>query len=208
MRKRIGILGGTFNPIHLGHINMAKSAYRQCGLDKVLIMPAKNPPHKVGKIIASEEHRSNMCRLAIQDYPYMEFSDFEIKRDGLSYSVITLTLLKKQYDELFFIIGADSLYDMENWYQPDRVLALATMVVIPREDARESILDLRAQADYLEDKYNANIVIVDCPKIDISSTAVRKSFEVGEPMAEALDSRVYEYIVKEKLYERRTDCRD
>lgn len=206
---KIGIFGGTFNPIHLGHIAMAKAAYLQLKLEKVLFMPAKNPPHKTGQEISDEAARCKMCRLAIQDYRYFEYSDFEIKREGLSYSAVTLTLLQeiftKEYGkdnfEIYFIIGADSFYDIEKWYKPEIVLAGCNLAVAPRSDKRQEKKSLEAHSDYLCRKYNAKIFLLDAPLVNISSSAIRQSFKDKVPLKEFLNENVYNYIVEAKLYE-------
>ncbi|MGN0480760.1 MAG: nicotinate (nicotinamide) nucleotide adenylyltransferase [Lachnospiraceae bacterium] len=206
---KIGIFGGTFNPIHLGHIAMAKAAYRQLDLEKVIFMPAKNPPHKTNQAIADEAARCEMCRLAIQDYKYFEYSDFEIKREGLSYSAVTLTLLQeiftKKYGkdnfEIYFIIGADSFYDIEKWYKPEIVLANCNLTVAPRSDKRQEKLSLEAHRDYLYSRYNAKIFLLDAPLVNISSSAIRQSFKDKAPLKEFLNEGVYNYIAEAKLYE-------
>ena len=128
---RIGILGGTFNPIHLGHIELARTAYRELNLDKVWFMPSKNPPHKDNDSIASETDRVNMINLAIQDYDYFEVSDIELKREGITYTSDTLEYLQEKYSEdtFYFIIGADSLINIEKWHRPDMLFRLTTFVV-------------------------------------------------------------------------------
>ena len=206
---KIGIFGGTFNPIHLGHIAMAKEAYLQLKLEKVLFMPAKNPPHKTGQEITDEAARCEMCRLAIQDYRYFEYSDFEIKREGLSYSAVPLTLLQEIFTaeygknnfEIYFIIGADSFYDIEKWYKPEIVLAKCNLAVAPRSDERQEKKSLEAHRDYLCRKYNAQIFLLDAPLVNISSSAIRQSFKDKAPLKEFLNEEVYKYIAEAKLYE-------
>ena len=117
---RTGIMGGNFNPVHIAHISMAEAAYRQAKLDKVLFMPSKNPPHKQDINIIGEKHREAMVKLAIREIPYFEYSDFEFKREGTTYSAQTLELLCSQNpdDSYFFIMGGDSFFQVENWYMP------------------------------------------------------------------------------------------
>ena len=115
--NKIGILGGTFNPIHNGHLMLAKEAYEQHNLDKVWIMVSPNPPHKAGTTIVDVTDRNNMVKAAIEPYDFMEFSDYEQRRVGFIYTAETLTLLKKDYpeNEYYFIIGGDSLENIEKW---------------------------------------------------------------------------------------------
>src|SRR5690554_331928 len=118
--KKIGILGGTFDPIQNAHLVLAECSYEQFDLDRVWFMPSKNPPHKINKYIESKEHRSNMIKLAIEDNPHFEFSDFELMRQGLTYTTDTLLMLNQEYTDVkfYFIIGEDSLFDLENWKKP------------------------------------------------------------------------------------------
>lgn len=209
---RIGIFGGTFNPIHYGHIAMADAAYKQLKLDKVLFMPAKNPPHKTNQQVTDEAFRCDMCKLAIKDYTYFEFSDFEIKRDGLSYSAVTLTMLQdifsakygKNKFEIFFIIGADSFYDIEKWYKPEIVLANCHLIVAPRSDEREENTSLNAHRDYLCNKYNANITLICAPLVNVSSSAIRTAFHEenieNSSLRQYINDEVYNYICDKKLY--------
>ncbi len=208
MFHRIGIFGGTFNPIHQGHIAMARAAYEQLSLEKVIFMPAKNPPHKTGAVITDEKLRCTMCELAIKHYSYFECSRFELEREGLSYSAVTLTLLnerfKEQYHgeyEIYFIIGADSFYNLEKWYQPQTVLEQCVLTVAPRSDERSEKISLLAHKKHLCSRYNANIRLLDCPLVDISSSMIRQSFHENRPLKEFLDQSVYDFIVKNGLYQ-------
>ena len=119
--KRIGIMGGTFNPIHSVHLIMAQVAYHQFHLDKVLFMPSKHPPHKDNSVIISDEHRTRMIQLAIDGNSNFEFSDLELKREVTTYTSDTLTYLteKNPDTEYYFIIGGDSLEQLENWHKPE-----------------------------------------------------------------------------------------
>lgn len=208
-KHKIGIFGGTFNPIHIGHIAMAKAALEQLKLEKVLFLPAKNPPHKTSQEITDEKLRCEMCKLAIKDYDYFEFSDFEIKRDGLSYSAVTLTLLQEIFTEKYgknnyeicFIIGADSFYDIEKWYKPEIVLTNCHLIVAPRSDEREETTSLEAHRTYLVSKYKAKITLIKAALVNVSSSEIRQSFKEHKPLKEFLNPEVYNYIIEAKLYE-------
>ncbi|MBE5935649.1 MAG: nicotinate-nucleotide adenylyltransferase [Lachnospiraceae bacterium] len=199
--SRIGIMGGTFNPIHNGHIKLAKTAYKQLNLDKVWFMPSKNPPHKKNNNIASENHRVNMIKLAIDLYKEFELSEVELQRDGTTYTVDTLAYLKEMYpdDEFFFILGADSLINIEQWYKPEVLFSLTHFVVASRDDVNKS--ELYTHCEYLKNKYtNVNISILNMDKIKVSSTELRKIYRDYNHKHHNIDSKVYKYIMDNKVY--------
>lgn len=193
-KHKIGILGGTFNPVHKAHLELAKAAYEQYGLEKILLMVSPNPPHKAGKVIADVFHRNEMVNIAIKPYKYMEFSDFEQNREGFIYTADTLTLLNEKYPEnhYYFIVGGDSLDAIDNWYHPEIVLANCTLLAAGRDEIYDETLSKRI--DELNHKYNADIRMVKLAKFDISSTDVR----AGE--LEDVPSDVAEYIRLHGLY--------
>lgn len=193
-KHKIGILGGTFNPVHKAHLELAKAAYEQHGLSKVLLMVSPNPPHKAGRIIADVAHRNEMVKLAIQPYDFMEFSDFEQKREGFIYTAETLTLLGEKYPEnhYYFIVGGDSLDAIDNWYHPEIVLKKCTLLAAGRDDIYDE--KLLKRIDELNVKYNADIRMVKLKKMDISSTEVR----AGE--FEDVPDEVADYIKEHGLY--------
>lgn len=193
-KHKIGILGGTFNPVHAAHIELARAAYEQYGLEKVLLMVSPNPPHKAGRAIADVAHRNNMVKLAAEPYNFMEFSDFEQQRDGFIYTAETLTLLNEKYPEnhYYFIVGGDSLAAIEGWYRPEIVLARCTLLAAGRDDIYDDILVTRINE--LNTKYSADIRLLKMPRYDISSTAVREGELSDIPKA------VAEYIREQGLY--------
>lgn len=191
---KIGILGGTFNPIHNGHLELAKAAYEQYSLDKVLIMVSPNPPHKAGQEIVPVSHRNNMVRLAIKPYDYFEFSDFEQKRDGYIYTAETLTLLKKEFpmNDYYFIVGGDSLENIEKWYHPEIVLANCVLLAAGRDELFNEALSQRI--DEINKKFNADVRMVKLRRIDVSSTDIRAGSFDNVPEA------VLNYIKENRLY--------
>ena len=193
-KKKIGILGGTFNPIHNGHLSLAKEAYEQHNLDKVWIMVSPNPPHKAGTSIVDVFHRNNMVKKAIEPYEYLEFSDYEQRREGFIYTAETLTLLKKDYPEndYYFIIGGDSLENIEKWYHPEIVFANCILLAAGRDDLFNEALINRINE--LNTKYNADIRMVKMTPMDVSSTEVR----AGD--FEDVPESVREYILENHLY--------
>lgn len=193
-KKKIGILGGTFNPIHNGHLSLAKEAYEQHNLDKVWIMVSPNPPHKAGTTIVDVSHRNNMVIKAIEPYEYLEFSDYEQRREGFIYTAETLTLLKKDYpeNEYYFIIGGDSLENIEKWYHPEIVLANCILLAAGRDDLFNVALINRI--DELNEKYNADIRMVKMTPMDVSSTEIR----AGD--FDDIPDSVRKYIEENHLY--------
>lgn len=197
---RTGIMGGTFNPIHIAHISMAEAAYKQVGLDKVIFMPSKNPPHKQDISIIPEKHRKAMIKLAISDIPYFEYSDLEFEREGITYSANTLEVLCELYPEnrYYFIMGGDSFFQIETWYMPEKIMELATLLAISRNGSdREKMF---AYARVLKEKYNAKIMFVDMPRMDISSSGIRKLISSGGNATRYLPNTVWEYIKDNRCY--------
>lgn len=193
-RHKIGILGGTFNPIHNAHLELAKAAYEQYSLDKVLIMVSPNPPHKAGQNIVDVTHRNNMVKLAISPYDFLEFSDFEQKREGFIYTAETLTLLKKEFpmNDYYFIVGGDSLENIDRWYHPEIVLANCVLLASGRDELFDTALEERIAK--VNEKYNADVRMIKLKKFDVSSTDIRAGDFDGVPEA------VFKYIKENSLY--------
>lgn len=199
-KGRTGIMGGTFNPVHIAHISMAEAAYRQAGLDKVVFMPSKNPPHKQDINIIPEKHREAMIKLAISGVPYFEYSDFEFAREGITYSATTLGLLCKMHPEnkYYFIMGGDSFFQIESWYKPEKIMESAVLLVISRNGSDKEQMSM--YAGILKEKYNATVMFVDMPYMDISSSSIRKLISSGGNAAGYLPYKVWEYIKENRCY--------
>jgi len=197
---KVGILGGTFNPIHNGHIKLGVEAARQLALNHVLVMPSANPPHKAGTCIVDAKHRSAMVRIAVEPYPELVFSDFELQREGIIYSADTLALLKAEHpeNEYYFIIGADSLFSIEKWYHPEKVMEFCYLVAAGRN--QQNMAALKKQQDYLTEKYNAKIELLEFPDIPISSTMIREKVAAGEAIAAYVPEAVALYMAENNLY--------
>lgn len=195
---RIGILGGTFNPPHNGHYLAAKHVHDALGLDRVFFIPTNLPPHKkLPAGSAATQQRCEMVRLMIQDLSWAELNTMEIDRGGASYTVDTLRQLKKEYpeDELFLIMGTDMLLMLDDgWRAPDEICRLCTLAVVAR--AEEDRQQLEEKAEQLRALFHADIRLVDCPVLTISSTELR----TGNALYTMLPPAVYEYIEEEKLY--------
>ena len=199
---RLGVFGGTFDPIHIGHLILAEHCRDACRLDRVLIVPAGQPPHKSGRRITPAKLRREMVELAIAGHAAFGVSTIELDRDGPSYSADTLAELARQHPdaELFFLIGADSLLDLPNWYQPSRVLSLATLVVATRPG---SVLpDLAPVHSELEhDRLDAgHRQIVEIPAVHISSGALRERVAAGQTIRYLVPRAVECFIETHKLY--------
>lgn len=200
---RIGIFGGTFNPPHLGHKHLAEEIRETANLDKIIIIPAFTPPHKAIKELADGVHRMKMCELLFNDSFY-DISDIEIKRQGKSYTVDTVTELKKLYpdDELFLIIGADMLMSFDKWYRYEAILADVKLCVSVRDDEVKTA-DLCSYAknvlklDYAKDE----IIIADVEPCICSSTDVRMHISMGIDATMLTSVEVYNYARLNLLYE-------
>ena len=198
---RIGILGGTFDPIHLGHIQMAEEAYRQADLDQVLFLPSKIPPHKRNRNITEEFHRTAMIKLAIQHKSQFVYSDFELQRDGITYTVDTLRMLQEQNPEhdYYFILGGDSLFQLETWYHPEEIMSRVEILAISRYDmSREQV---RARVEWLAQNYQARIQIVEMSRMDISSSDIRDRVRRGDSLQGMVPNEVENYIQEHSLYQ-------
>ena len=198
--KRIGIMGGTFNPIHSVHLIMAQVAYKKFHLDKILFMPSKNPPHKDNREIVSDAHRTRMIQLAIDGNNHFEFSDMELKREGTTYTSDTLTeLTEKNPDtEYYFIIGGDSLWQLENWHEPETIFQKCHIIAARRGQVKRK--EFRKKIAYYEEKYNAQISQLEMENIHISSKGIREHIQNGEPYSYYCPDKVSKYIAYHGLY--------
>ncbi|MCR4933760.1 MAG: nicotinate-nucleotide adenylyltransferase [Lachnospiraceae bacterium] len=195
---KIGLFGGTFDPIHNGHLWIAKSALESCLLDKVIFIPSGISYMK--NDVLDVYHRVNMVKLAISDCPKFYLSTIESSKEKNSYSYETVSEYKEMYpnDELFFIIGFDSLENMIKWKNPDIIFEKSTVLVALRGDADEGKAN-NLIASYIE-KFNAKIVMIKCEKIDVSSTQIRHDIKTGLDVRSFLPAKVYDYIYKNVLY--------
>ena len=199
---KIGIMGGTFDPIHNAHLMLGRQAFKEYRLDEVWFMPSHNPPHKSDHQVTDSKDRCEMVKLAIAGYPYFRFSDFEISRTGNTYTAQTLKLLKEAYPEhtFFFIVGADSLYHIESWYHPELVLTQVTILVAGR-DCDDAGCSLEEQAEYLKNKYKAEIYLLHSDPMHVSSQELRKQQCLGDSVHELLPDSVERYIKEHGLYQ-------
>ncbi|MEN6521518.1 MAG: nicotinate-nucleotide adenylyltransferase [Armatimonadota bacterium] len=195
---RIGIIGGTFDPIHLGHLIIAEEARYQFQLDRVIFIPAGVPPHKPDRPITDKEHRFDMTVLATEDNPAFEVSRIEIDRSGPSYAVDTLAELKKIYGNntrLFFIIGADAILEILTWYKPEKLRCMCRFIATTRPGYRLSDVKKKLPEEYLE-----RITFMDAPGVNVSATDLRNRAASGRPIKYMVPKAVEDYITDNKLY--------
>lgn len=198
--SRIGIMGGTFNPIHNGHLYLAGEACRQFDLEQVLFIPSGTPYMKDLKEVLPGEFRAAMTALAIQDNSHFSMSTMEIEKRGNTYTYETLEALSDLYEsaELFFILGADSLFAIEDWKAPERIFSSCTILAAIRDDI--STEKVKEQALYLERKFDAEISILQTKFVNISSSMIRERIRKGLSVKHLVSDKVYEYILEHKLY--------
>ncbi|MBD5543001.1 MAG: nicotinate-nucleotide adenylyltransferase [Lachnospiraceae bacterium] len=198
--KRVGIMGGTFDPIHYGHLLLAQAAIEAENLDEVLFIPSGTPWLKDSSQVLNKKTRVSMTGIAIEDNPKFALSTIEIDREGNSYSYETLEILREKHPLTcyYFILGADSLLEIEKWKHPDRLMKSCTLLTAVRDDC--DMAALKKQIDYLTDKYNASIEILPTKRIDISSTDIRQRIRVGKSIRYLLPDQIMEFIEKNHIY--------
>jgi nicotinate-nucleotide adenylyltransferase len=197
---RLGVLGGTFDPPHVGHLILAEVARTSLKLERVLFVPAGDPWRKANQHVTPAEHRLEMLRLVLASDPWFEVCRLEVERPGPSYTVDTLEALHSQHGpgvELYFILGEDALHDLPNWKDPERIVALAWLAVAPRPHGGESgIVDLQAAVPGLPER----VVPLPMPTIDISSTGLRARARAGMSLRYLVPLAVEDYIRRHGLY--------
>lgn len=198
----IGIMGGTFDPIHNGHLMLGEQAYHEYGLNEVWFMPSGHPPHKKKRAVTDPKLRLEMTAAAVAYHPGFICSDFEVRRKGNTYTAQTLRLLIENFPEhaYYFIVGADSLYEIEKWYEPELVLTQAVILAAPR-DYEDKNRSLNHQIDYLSQKYGADIRMLHCKEMDISSAEIRDKVSKGESIDRYVPEEVMIYIRDYGLYQ-------
>lgn len=201
IRKKIGIMGGTFDPIHVGHLILGERAYEQLGLDKVWFMPSGNPPHKRNRQgRASDDQRVAMVKNAIAGNPHFELSLIEMNENGYSYTYRTLENLKKEHPDTdyYFIIGADSLYNFATWKEPARICQACTLVVATRNHT--PVKELDQEMTYLSQQYGGQFLRLDTMNIDISSELIRLWLKEGKSLRYYVPDDVIRYIYQNNIY--------
>lgn len=196
--KRLGIIGGTFDPIHLAHVYIACEAEKKLNLDEVIFMPAGSPPHKKDKRITEASIRLKMVERAISNKNGFKVSDYEIKKQGMSYTYLTLQHFKTDNNIIYFITGADCLMDLEKWKNVNIILSLCNLVVLRRPGINDK--ELIKQKNYIEKKYNAKIIFLDIKGMEMSSSMIRKYVKENKDLKKYLCKDVIKIIKDEGLY--------
>jgi nicotinate-nucleotide adenylyltransferase len=187
----VGIFGGTFDPIHFGHLITAQSILEKRNLSKIIFVPAYIAPHKIKYDYSAPEHRFKMTELAIRKHPFFEISDYEISRDDISYTYNTLIEFSKKYKSIELIIGFDNLISFDMWHKPEEIIKLAELVVLKRTYDKE-IKETH--------KFFADALFVDTPTIEISATQIRERVLKKLPIDYYVPHLVKEYIEQHQLY--------
>jgi nicotinate-nucleotide adenylyltransferase len=194
---KIGIFGGTFNPPHIGHLILAENAVKLLKLDKLIFVPAFNPPHKMRNKIISAYHRLKMLQLCIKNKKYFETSDIEIMRRGTSYTIETLKIMKDKYPEakFFLLVGYDNYIEFHLWKDYEKIFQLCTVVIFKR-----TIQDIKHEIDYILPAIH-NVKYLNTPLLDISSTEIRKRIKKNKSIDYYVTREVKKYIKNNKLYQ-------
>lgn len=194
---KTGLYGGTFDPLHNGHIKVAQAAKNHLQLDRIIFIPAGDPPHKTDKQITDKAHRLNMVNLAAENVG-AEVSDWELSRKEKSYSTLTVKYFKELFpeDEIFFIIGADSFRDLPSWWHYRELMGLCNFVVVSRPDVDKSTFLSR----FAGDETPPRVFFLDNILMDISSTQIRSMVKEGEDISRLVPPYIAEYIQNNGLY--------
>ncbi|MFI2857386.1 nicotinate-nucleotide adenylyltransferase [Paenibacillus sp. JSM ZJ436] len=191
---KAGIMGGTFDPIHMGHLMAAESAREAYGLDEVWFMPSHTPPHKVLAGVTAEMRYEMTC-LAISSHPDFKALDLEIRREGVSYTIDTISALKQQQpdSELYFIIGADMVNYLPKWHRIEELSGLLSFIGVNRPGSR-------LELDLLPEFLSQRVHLCDMPMMDISSTVIRERMAAGKSIRYMVPEPVYDYITRSGIY--------
>ncbi len=198
---RTGIMGGTFNPVHNGHMFMAQEAIKHLGLDYVMLIPTGSPPHKSDETLLPAFERYEMCLLAASGYDDVVVSSMEIEREGTTYTIDTLNDLEARLggqNKIYFIIGGDTVYQLETWKDYERVFKKCSFAVFAREGFNRE--EMPQKIDHLKNMYGADMELVSGTPPDISSSSIRNRISEGKPVSGLVPRLVEEYISRHKCY--------
>lgn len=193
---KVGIMGGTFDPVHIGHLIAALCALEAADLDEVWFIPTASPPLKPNAPVADEQHRLQMVKLAVSDEPRFRVNEIELERGGMSYSIDTVTALMEQYAEHHFhyIIGSDRIHDLPKWHRAEELYQLVTFIGLNRPSEP-------LQLQRLPESWRSRIIIAPMPQLEISSTGLRQRAALGRTLQYFVPHQVEQYIRRHSLYE-------
>ncbi len=206
--RRIGLLGGTFDPIHYGHLVVAEEVRAGLDLAEMIFVPAGQPPHKQGDFITAGHHRLAMLELAIASNPHFSISRVDLDRPGPSYTVETLRLLRQQWDSrvaIYFVIGWDSLEELSSWYEPEGILEQITHLVAVHRPGYEEVPEYRSRLEKRLPMLKSRLLTMPAPQLDISATDLRQRVAEGRPVKYQIPEAVERYIAQHGLYRQRTE---
>ncbi len=187
----IGIIGGTFDPIHYGHLITVRKVLEIRNLKKVVFIPCYISPHKTGLNHTSSVHRIEMVKAAIKDFDYFGFSDYELQKGGVSYTIETIRYLKNIYQNIELIIGYDNYACFDSWHKPEEILSTAKVIVMKRITEKKYVI---------KHNFEKDVIFIDTPNIEISATEIRNRIKKGLPIDFLVPDDVKEYISENKLY--------
>ena len=199
-KKRVGIMGGTFDPVHLGHLVIAEAAREELALSGVIFIPAAQPPHKPGRKVATAAHRLRLVQLAVEGNPFFRALDVEMRREGPSYSYDTLRDLVETHGEsvdFYFIVGGDEISAILTWHRVAELFSLCRFVAARRKGSSLSLTEVRT---HLGEEALSRIRLVQAPELEISSTDIRRRLQEGRSIRYLVPEKVEAYIYKEGLY--------
>ena len=198
---KIGIMGGTFDPIHNGHLMLGEYAKKLFELDEIWFMPNGNPPHKLNSNIESQtKHRVEMVKLAIKGHEGFNIQLYEVERKEVNYSYLTMQHFNETFPQIdfYFFIGADSLFSFETWKHPE-LLVKSCKILAAYRDGKNTI-EMKNQIQYLNEKYGAEIILLNTPDVDISSSDIRRKMKQNEDISDLVPESVFSYIQSNNLF--------
>lgn len=201
--RRIGLLGGTFDPIHIGHLAIAENVRAELNLEVMVFIPAGLPPHKLERMNTAAHHRLAMLKLAIASNPHFTYSRVELDRPGPSYLVDTLHILRQQWGqevELYFLMGWDSLQELHRWYDPQGILAQLNSIVAVGRPGYTDKIEYNRELEARLPGITQRLTVVDTPRLEISSSDLRRRVAQGRPIKYLVPESVEQYIIEQQLY--------
>lgn len=202
--KRIAIMGGTFDPIHFGHLIAAETVREKYSLDKVIFLPSGNPPHKDRKRVTSKEDRYSMVQMATASNQYFDVSRMEIDREGYTYTIDTIrefVSVSSERTNIYFITGADAVYDILTWKDADKLLSVCRFIAVTRPGYNKK--ELEEEINTIKSNHKCNINILEIPDIAISSTDIRQRVSKGNSIKYLVPESIESYIQKNAIYQNR-----